>query len=204
MIRGLRQLVGGAIGVAGVVLPAWAIFHLIRQGSCGDVGLPTCPDEVGLWILSLVGAVTVLSPAAIFIAGRDRATGQVLLLAPILVLSPLAFVAGIVVSLVGASADPDSQWIGFVLGGIAALIGIRVVIGVGRRVARATVPNLTAHPVEAAQMQQLATVLQQVKTTRTPDPDLAARLHKLDELHAAGVIDDAEHRRRRDEILAEI
>jgi hypothetical protein len=37
-----------------------------------------------------------------------------------------------------------------------------------------------------------------------PDPDLAARLRKLDELHAAGVIDDAEHRRRRDEILAEI
>lgn len=203
MIRAVRQLVGAAIGVAAVALPAWAMFHLIRQGSCGDVGQATCPDEVGLWILALVGSFVVLCPAAIFIAGSDRATGQLLLLGPILLLTPLSFVAGIVVSLVGESADPDSQWIGWVLGGIAALILIRVVIGLVRRLGRA--PTLTAHPVQAAQMQTLATALQQVQAAKaTPDPGLAARLRRLDELHASGVIDDAERRRRRDEILAEI
>lgn len=214
MIRVVRQLVGAAIGVAAVALPAWAIFHLIRQGSCGDVGQQACPAEVGGWILGLVGAFVVLCPLAIFVAGRDRATGQILLLGPIIVLAPLALVAGIVVSLVGASSDPDSQWIGYVVGGIMVLILIRVVVSVARRVGRASVPKLTAHPVETAQMQQLAGVLQQVQTARAPtpkpkpkpqaDPDLAGRLRKLDELHAAGVIDDAEHRRRRDEILAEI
>jgi hypothetical protein len=104
-----------------------------------------------------------------------------------------------------------------VLGGIAVLIVVRVVIGLVRHVRRA-IPQLTAHPTSAAEMQQLATALSQVQATRAPkpaqapkapkppkpDPDLAARLRKLDELHAAGVIDDAEHRRRRDEILAEI
>jgi hypothetical protein len=214
MIRVLRQLVGGALGVAGVALPGWAMFHLIRQGSCGDVGQAACPDEVGLWILSLVGAVTVLCPAAIFIAGRDRVTGRVLLLGPIMVLTTLSFVAGIVVSLVGASADPGTQWIGYVLGAIAVLIFVRVAIWLVRSV-RSAMPHLTAHPTSAAEMQQLATALSQVQATRAPkvakpakapkpDPDLAARLRKLDELHAAGVIDDAEHRRRRDEILAEI
>jgi hypothetical protein len=62
-------------------------------------------------------------------------------------------------------------------------------------------------------MQTLATTLQQVQRAQAeaeapapvqPDPDLAARLHRLDELHASGLIDDAERRRRRDEILAEI
>jgi hypothetical protein len=169
MIRALRQLVGGVVGVAAVVLPAWAIFHLIRQGSCGDVGMPTCPDEVAVWILAIVLSAVILSPIAIFLAGRDPATGQMLLLGPILALSPIAFVAGIVVSLVGVSADRDSQWIGFVLGGIAVLIVVRVVIW-AIRVARAAMPQLTAHPVETAQMQQLATVLQQVQATQEPTP----------------------------------
>jgi hypothetical protein len=214
MIRVLRQVVGGALGVAGVALPGWAMFHLIRQGSCGDVGQAACPDEVAVWILSLVGAVTLLCPAAIFIAGRDRATGRILLLGPIMVLTTLSFVAGIVVSLVGASADPGTQWIGYVLGAIAVLIFVRVAIWLVRSV-RSAMPHLTAHPTSAAEMQQLATALSQVQATRAPkvakpakapkpDPDLAARLRKLDELHGAGVIDDAEHRRRRDEILAEI
>jgi hypothetical protein len=222
MIRALRQLAGAALGVAAVALPAWAIFHLIRQGSCGDVGQQACPDEVGVWILSLVGAFVALCPAAIFIAGRDRMTGRLLLLGPILALTPLAFVAGIVVSLVGASSDPGSRWIGFVVGGIAALIVLRVIVGVARSLGRT--PNLTAHPVqEAAQMQTLASALRQVKQAQAeaqseaqsevtvavqasaePDPDLAGRLRRLDELHASGLIDDAERRRRRDEILAEI
>lgn len=213
MIRVLRQLIGSALGVAGVALPGWAMFHLIRQPSCGDVGQAACPDEVGLWIVSLVGAATVLCPLAIFLAGRDRATGRMLLLAPVIVLSILSFVAGVIVSLVGASADPDTQWIGYVLGGIAVLIVVRVVIGLVRHV-RSVLPQLTSQPATTAQMQELAATLSQVQTSRAPqtpkqttaqpDPDLAARLRKLDDLHAAGVIDDAEHRRRRDEILAEI
>jgi hypothetical protein len=217
MIRALRQIVGGAIGVAAVALPAWAMFHLVRQGSCGNVGQATCPDEVGLWILGLVGAFVILCPVAIFLAGTDRATGQLLLLAPIVLLAPLAFVAGIVVSLVGESSDPGSHWIGVVLGGLIALIVIRVFIGFVRRLRRApaTMPKLTRHPVDAAEMQQLAVALQKAQIAKSapakpakaaakPDPALAARLQKLDELHDAGLIDDAEHRRRRDEILAEI
>jgi len=216
LVRAIRQTAAFFIGLAAVVLPGWAMFHLIRQGSCGDVGQPSCPDEVGYWIVGLVVAGTVLAPAAIIIAGRDRVTGQNLLLGPILFLAPLSFVAGIVVSLLGASANPDTEWIGFVLGGIALLIVIRLVVGIVRQLTRTAMPKLTAHPVDTAQMQQLAAALQQVQTTREPvappapkpppqpDPEIAARLRKLDELHESGLIDEAEHRRRRDEILAEI
>lgn len=208
MIRAVRQLAGCVIGVAGVVLPAWAIFHLIRQPSCGETG-PACPDEVGVWILALIGAILVLIPLSVVLAGRDRATGRVLLLGPVIVLAPLAFIAGVVVSLVGQSSDPDSRWVGFVLGGLAVLIMLRVIVGIARRVARAT--TVTTHPVQAAeaaaQMATLASTLEQVKQAKRapkPDADLAARLRRLDELHAAGAIDSDEHRRRRDEILAEI
>jgi hypothetical protein len=135
-----------------------------------------------------------------------------LLLAPVIVLAILSFVAGIVVSLVGASADPDTQWIGYVLGGIALLIVVRFVVGLVRH-ARSVLPQLTSRPATMAQMQELATALSQVQATRAPqtrkmiaqlDPDLVTRLRKLDDLLAAGVIDDDEHHRRRDEILSEI
>ena len=217
LVRAIRQTVAFIIGLAAVVLPGWAMFHLVRQGSCGDIGQPSCPDEVGYWIGGLVIAGTILAPAAITIAGRDRVTGQNLLLAPILILAPLSFVAGIVVSLLGTSSNPDSQWIGFVLGGLAVLVVIRVIVGVVRRLTTSVaLPKLTAHPVDTAHMQQLAATLQQVQATRepvappapkpppTPDPEIAARLRKLDELRESGLIDEAEHRRRRDEILAEI
>lgn len=206
MIRALRQLAGAALGVAGVALPAWAIFHLIRQPSCGDVGQAACPDEVGVWIGVLIGSVVVLLPLAILVAGSDRVTGRRLLAGPIFLLAPLAFVAGIVVSLVGASADDGTRWVGIVVGGIVLVIALPIVVGaLGRLVSGPSLAPAAGVPpgpdvARAEQLSTLASSLGQVATTR----DRAARLEELKRLHASGLIDADELRRRRDEILGEI
>lgn len=163
MTAALRQITGALLALAGVVLPSWAIFHLVRTPSCGDNGT-TCPDEVGLWILALVGAVTILIPLGVTLAGRDRVTGRILLLAPVAWLAPLAFVAGIVVSLVGSSADPDTRWVGLVIGGVAAIIVLGAIPGIVRRVNGAA--QALPPPATRAEMQALATALRQMQEER--------------------------------------
>jgi hypothetical protein len=163
MTAAVRQTIGALIALAGVVLPSWAIYHLVRTPSCGENGT-TCPDEVGLWILALVGAITFLIPIGVAVSGRDRVTGRVLLLAPVAWLAPLAFVAGIVVSLVGPSADPDTRWVGIVIGGVAAIVMLAAVPGIVRRAAGAA--QALPPPATRAEMQTLATALQQLKAQR--------------------------------------
>jgi hypothetical protein len=208
MIRFVRQLLGAVVGVAAVALPAWGLFHLTRQGSCGDVGQPTCPNEVIGWVGALVGSFLVLGPLAVGLAGRDRVTGRSLLAAPIMLLMPAALVAGVVYSLVGPSADPDTHWIGWVILGLAGIIGVPVVLGVighRRDAPPPTKSQLPPHPAVAqtpAQMTSLAVTLGRV--AQAGDEALSARLRRLDALRDSGAIDAEEHRRRRDEILNEI
>jgi hypothetical protein len=163
----LRQTIGGLIALAGVVLPSWAIFHLVRTPSCGENGV-TCPDEVGLWIIALVCAVTFLIPIGVGVAGRDRVTGRVLLLAPVAWLAPLAFVAGIVVSLVGPSADPGTRWVGIVIGGIAGIVLLAALPGIVRRATGAA--QALPPPATRAEMQNLAAALEQLKAQRENEP----------------------------------
>jgi hypothetical protein len=167
MIAVVRQTIGGLVALAGVVLPSWAIFHLVRTPSCGENGT-TCPAEVGLWIVALVCAVTFLIPIGVAVAGRDRVSGRVLLLAPVAWLAPLAFVAGIVVSLAGPSADPDTRWVGIVIGGVAAIVVLAAVPGIVRRASGAT--QALPPPATRAEMQALAAALEQLKSQRDREP----------------------------------
>ncbi len=229
MIRALRTLVGGALGLVAVVAPAWGIYHLLRQPSCGDGG-PACPDEVGLWIVAIVVSATIVAPVAIFVAGRLAPLHPPWLLVPILVMSPLCFVAGVVVSLVGPTADPDTRWVGILIGGLTALLLARVAWGLARRARRrrasaplgATLSTMAslqstaadaaaAKPAKAADrggatMATLAGQLAQIAEAKAAaqDDDVAARLRRLDELRAAGLINPDEHAARRREILDEI
>jgi hypothetical protein len=222
----LRALVGSALGLVVVTAPSWGLFHLVRQGSCGTLRTAACPDDVGLWIVAIVVSVTVGAPLAIAIGGRGRG-GSPWLLGPLLVLVPVGLLAGAVVSLVGVSADPDTRWVGILIGGLAGLLtllGLRGAI-VGRRRAahlqatqrqRAAVaarrpappPQRPAAPdLRTQQLGILAAQLTRVAEAAVArgGPDtVAPRLKRLDELRQSGLITEEEHAARRREILAEI
>ncbi|HWV87218.1 MAG TPA: SHOCT domain-containing protein [Capillimicrobium sp.] len=217
MTGALRTLIGMALGVAGVALPAWGLFHLVRQPSCGSDGIttvgPPCPDEIVWWILAIVGSAVVLVPLAIGIAGRGP-SGRMRLFGPILLAEPIALVAAVVVSLVGASSDPDTHWVGWVVLGVAGVILLFSLPGIVRMAMRppaysslrAPLAVAAGDPEAAAQIAQLAGQLQQVADAKeaAARDRLAERLRRLDELRAAGTISAEEHRRRRAEILDEV
>jgi len=217
MTAALRTLIGMALGVAGVALPAWGLFHLVRQPSCGSDGIttvgPPCPDEIVWWILAMVGSAVVLVPLAIGIAGRG-ADGRMRLFGPILLAEPIALVAAVVVSLVGASSDPDTHWVGWVVAGVGGVILLLSLPGIVRAATRPPPANVlhaplaaaAGDPEAAAKIAQLAGQLQRVAEAKgaAARDDLAERLRRLDELRASGAISAEEHRRRRDEILKEV
>jgi len=216
MTRALRILVGMALGAAGVAAPAWALFHLVRQPPCGSDGEttvgPPCPDEFVWWVLAIIGSVVVLIPLAVWIAGRGR-DGRLLLLGPIIAVEPIALAAAVVVSHVGASSDPDTHWVGWLVAGLAALMSVVAVRALARMGAHRQPMTPAARPAVGAadpqpppQVAVLAAQLRQVAAAKqaAARDDLAARLRRLDELRAAGAISAEEHARRRDEILDEV
>lgn len=217
MIRAVRRLVGMALGVAGVIAPAWGMFHLVRTPACGSDGVgvygPPCADEVGLWIAAVVVAATVVLPLAIGIAGWGE-PGRLLLLGPVLAMGPLCVAGAVVWSLTGASSDPDSRWVGYLIGGLVALLLLWALVGRVRRGGRPSPRSPAPAPVSvpaapapgAAQLSTLAAQLSQVAAAKAAvaDDGLAARLQRLDELRSAGAITADEHARRRREILDEV
>ncbi|HEY8582727.1 MAG TPA: SHOCT domain-containing protein [Capillimicrobium sp.] len=226
MSRAIRQLLGCALGIVGVVAPAWGLFHIVRTPQCGSDGVATyggpCPDEMGLWIVAIVVSCTVVLPLAIGVAGSVQ-PGSSLLLGPVLVMTPLCAIAAVAFSLAGPSSDPDTRWVGWLFAGILGLIVLRVLWATVKRLARpdpepaAATAAGVALPMpmptrqqHAKAMASLADQLSQVAEAKriaarvTADDGLTARLRRLDELRAAGAISPAEHAARRQEILDEV
>lgn len=234
MIRLLRLLVGIALVGGSVVLASYAIYELVRTGTCGAppgaVAVRACPDGTGADALLLVAAIFVIPFVGIGISPVAR-----LLLGLLgwcfgwIGMGSAAFVAGH-----GPAAPPtagdDATAVGITflaIGGLS-LLGL-IVAGIvarrtspdddgrgdgtprtGRRAKRrgATPPDPATTPVGGPQpsMATLAQQLGAVAQARaaTQDDPLAARLRKLDELRAAGLISDAEHDARTLEILDEV
>lgn len=220
--RGLRQLVGMALGIAGVVLSSWGLFHLVRQPSCGSDGSgtygPPCPDDVVWWILALIGSAVVLLPLAIAVAGRRRDGGASLLFAPVFAVTPICLVAAVVVSLVGQSADPDTHWVGWMIAGIAGLfllLSVRAAIAARRR-ARSASPGRGASgkirtsggpPVPPAPSKPAAARRSAQPVQAAPGDgsisQLAGQLQQIAQAKRAAVDDTlAQRLKRLDELLA--
>ena len=72
-----RALLGLAITGGGLVLTAWAIYHLMRTGSCASGGVYVsarpCPPGTGWHVLGLLGSIG-LGVAGAFLA-RSPALG---------------------------------------------------------------------------------------------------------------------------------
>ncbi len=59
---------GVVLGLAGNFLIAWALYHLLQIGSCGDVGQPACPSDAWPYFVGLPAGI-MLSVLAGFLGG---------------------------------------------------------------------------------------------------------------------------------------
>lgn len=120
----VRTIVGMAMIAAGVLLAAWALYELIRIGTCASggpyVSARECPPGTGTKILAIFGAVVLtLAGAAITpgvaIAGVAWGLGFTLMGAAFLVAAfgPAA----------PPQADSSLQWVGGLVGGTFLLMG---------------------------------------------------------------------------------
>ena len=121
-----RQWIGLTMVGLSLVLSTWALYHLIRTGSCGSGGpyvyTRSCPSGTGLQILGLMGAI-FLALGGVFTAGL-AALG-------VLWFGLFFTLTGGVALLVayGTASPPGSSGVGLFLGILfAGVMGIPVVL----------------------------------------------------------------------------
>lgn len=121
----MRTVVGMALIAAGVLLAAWAIYELLRIGTCASggpyVSARECPPGTGTKILAIfAGVIFTLVGAAVVpgvaIAGVAWGLGFTLM------------GAGFFVAAFGPAAPPEAdsslQWVGGLVGGMFLLMGL--------------------------------------------------------------------------------
>jgi hypothetical protein len=121
----VRTVIGMAMVAAGVLLAAWAIYELMRIGTCASggpyVSARECPPGTGLKILAIFGAVvltlagTVITPGGA-IAGVAWGLGFTLMGA--------AFFVAAFGPAAPPQADSSLQWVGGLVGGMFVLMGL--------------------------------------------------------------------------------
>lgn len=132
----MRTLIGMAMIAAGVLLSAWALYELVRIGSCASggpyVSARECPPGTGLKIFAIMGGIFLTLIGAfvvpgVAIAGVAWGLGFTMLGAAFLV---AAF---------GPAAPPEAdsslQWVGALVGGMFLLMGLPglfAIFGAGR------------------------------------------------------------------------
>lgn len=233
-MRLLRLVVGVLLIAVSIILSAAALYGLTRTGSCGATGaavaIRECPEGTGTQVLVLIASIFVMPFAGMAIAPTGRVfLGGVWWCLVWIAMGGAALVAGY-----GPAAPPGAEdgalgvGITFLaIGGLsligAVVTGVLATRGMSRAELRARSsgppkktkpkPKPSPSPAPAATDQfadrQMSTLAQQLGSvakarSATQDDPLAARLRKLDELRTAGLITDAEHAARREEILDEV
>ena len=90
---GRLKLGGVLIGLAGNVLVALALYHLLQTGSCGGARAPECPAEIVPWIAALPVGILV-SILGIFMGGGALAFAGVFLAVGLGAIAAAAFGTG--------------------------------------------------------------------------------------------------------------
>lgn len=124
-MRGVvRTVIGMAMIAAGALLAAWALYELLRIGTCASggpyVSARECPPGTGTKILSIFAAVFLMLAGAAVTPGvaiAGVAWGLGFTLAGV----------GFIVAAFGPAAPPDAdsslQWVGGLVGGMFLLMG---------------------------------------------------------------------------------
>jgi hypothetical protein len=209
------SLIGMLVSLASLLLMTWALYHLVRTGTCASggpyVSARPCPEGTGAKILGLTGAIfALLIGGGIYAARGNRGHGATLGMG--IVLWSLLFISLAAATFVAAfgpanNDDPGARTAAIVLAivflpmGILPLIGA-VGFGFGRSRLKGKV-SVTAsrYPTPAPP---------QFDVSPPPRPagaqagDVTARLRKLDELRDSGLLTDEEFQAKKAEILREL
>lgn len=136
-MRGVvRTVIGMLMIAAGVLLAAWALYELVRIGSCSSggpyVSARECPPGTGLKIFAIMGGIFLTLGGAVVVPGV--AIAGVAWGLGFTMLGAAFFVAAF-----GPAAPPEAdsslQWVGGLVGGMFLLMGLPglfAIFGAGR------------------------------------------------------------------------
>ena len=209
------SLLGMLVSLAALLLMTWALYHLVRTGTCASggpyVSARPCPEGTGAKILGLTGAIfALLIGGGIYAARGSRGHGATLGMG--IVLWSLLFISLAAATFVAAfgpanNDDPGARTAAIVLAivflpmAILPLIGA-VGFGFGRKRLKGQAPEtVRAYPEPAPPQFPFAPP---PKAPGAPAGDVAARLRKLDELRDSGLLTDDEFEAKKAEILREL
>jgi len=207
------SLLGMAICLASLLFMTWALYHLVRTGTCASggpyVSARPCPAGTGAKIFGLILSIfALLIGGAVYAArGRGGAAGTV---GMGVVLWSLLFISLAVATFVAAygpanNDDPGAKTAAIVLMivflpmGLLPLIGA-VGFGRGLRGRRSEPPQAYPEPAPP----QWSPPIPPVSAQGHQDSDVAARLRKLDELRDSGLLTDDEFEAKKAELLREL
>ena len=209
------SLLGMLVSLASLLLITWALYHLVRTGTCASggpyVSARPCPEGTGAKILGLTGAIfALLIGGGLYAARGSRGHGATLGMG--IVLWSLLFISLAAATFVAAfgpanNDDPGARTAAIVLAivflpmGILPLIGA-VGFGFGRARLKSKVSvGVSKYPKPAPPQFDFS------PPPTAPGPeagDVAARLRKLDELRNSGLLTDDEFQAKKAEILREL
>jgi hypothetical protein len=209
------SLLGMLVSLAALLLMTWALYHLVRTGTCASggpyVSARPCPEGTGAKILGLTGAIfALLIGGGIYAARGNRGHGATLGMG--IVLWSLLFISLAAATFVAAfgpanNDDPGARTAAIVLAivflpmAILPLIGA-VGFGFGRKRLKGQAPETVRTYPEPAPPQ--FPIAPPPKASGAPAGDVAARLRKLDELRDSGLLTDDEFEAKKAEILREL
>jgi hypothetical protein len=223
------SLLGMLVSLASLLLMTWALYHLVRTGTCASggpyVSARPCPEGTGAKILALMGSIfALLIGGGIYAARGNRGSGATLGMG--VVLWSLLFISLAAATFVAAfgpanNDDPGARTAAIVLAivflpmGILPLIGA-VGFGFGRARFKGKVSGaMRKYPKPAPPPIDFSPPVRPAGTPPSPAPapfqpppapgaqagDVAARLRKLDELRDSGLLTDDEFEAKKAEIL---
>jgi hypothetical protein len=213
-----RSLLGMAICFVCVLGMTWALYHLVRTGTCASggpyVSARPCPEGTGTKILALMGCIFGgLIGLGVYATRGGRGEGT---LGLGIVMWALLFVSLAVATIVAAygpanNDDPGARTAAIVLGIVFIPMGLIPLLGAvglreGRRRRRGGrtedgVPTARSTIISPPRAASAPPRPAPAPTAGQATGDALERLKKLGELRAAGVITDAEFEAKKAEIL---
>jgi len=187
------QFVACVVAVGALVLACVEIAHLMDTGTCASggpyVSAHPCPAGTGTRILLLTGAILVYVVALLF-------SGQGLFLYGLL------FVALSAVFIRGALTDDDFAAAGWIVGVVFAVMGIVPLFLAVRGWFSHDDDEARDRAAGLAAYTQVAPAPVMVTAGPARSNDSLAKLEQLGDLHARGVLNDAEFAAEKAKILS--
>jgi Short C-terminal domain len=224
----LVSLLGMLVCLASILVMSWAIYHLVRTGTCASggpyVSARQCPSDTGAKIVGLMGSIfALLIGGAIYAARGNRGHGAGSVGMGV-VLWALLFICLAVSTFVAAYGPANNDAPGaktaaivlmvvFLPMGILPLLGA-VGFGVGRKRFSGGESKPHQYPTPAPPQYSIPVPSSPGAPIRPPTVaadapagqtgDVAARLRKLDELRDSGLLTDDEFEAKKADLLKEL